>query len=92
MIKQNNKQALDEVVIHDVIVFLTQLFDQKEDDWSLLRKCWVDFCKQETAHSAVKSVHTREGQKLQENVLRDCVQGNEFPILLAVDSANKKVC
>ena len=92
MIKQNNKQALDEVVIHDIIVFLTQLFDQKEDDWSLLRKCWVDFCKQETAHSAVKSVHTREGQKLQENVLRDCVQGNEFPILLAVDSANKKVC
>ena len=92
MIKQNNKQALDKVVILDIIVSLTQLFDQKEDDWSLLRKCWVDFCKQETAHSAVKSVHTREGQKLQENVLRDCVQGNEFPILLAVDSANKKVC
>lgn len=92
MIKQNNKQALDKVSIDDIIVFLTQLFDQKEDDWSLLRKCWVDFCKQETAHSAVKSVHTTEGQKLQENVLRDCVQGNEFPILLAVDSANNKVC
>ena len=92
MNKQNNKLALDKVFTNDIIGFVPQLFNQEEDDWSLLRKCWVDFCKQETAHSAVKSVLTREGQKLQENVLRDCVQGNEFPILLAVDSANKKVC
>ena len=75
MIKQSNKLALDEVFTNEIIGFVPQLFNQEEDDWSLLRKCWVDFCKQETAHSAVKSVHTREGQKLQENVLRDCEIG-----------------
>lgn len=67
-----------------------QVFEETED-WRLLSKAWINFCRQEVVHSAVRAVHTPEGQRLQNNILRDCVVGNEFPILVAWDQLNNKV-